>query len=33
MIFALALAAGFWSFRGRNDPEVDALFLAGFVRG
>lgn len=31
VIFALALAAGFWSFRGRNRPEVDALFLAGFV--
>jgi uncharacterized protein (TIRG00374 family) len=31
VIFALALAAGFWSFRNRNRPEVDALFLAGFV--
>jgi len=31
VIFALALAAGFWSFRGRNRPEVDALFLVGFV--
>ncbi len=31
VIFALALAAGFWSFRGRDRPEVDALFLAGFV--
>ena len=31
VIFALALAAGYWSFRGRNRPEVDALFLAGFV--
>jgi uncharacterized protein (TIRG00374 family) len=31
VIFALALAAGFWSFRGRNNPQVDALFLAGFV--
>ena len=31
VIFGLALAAGFWSFRGRNRPEVDALFLAGFV--
>ena len=31
VIFALALAAGFWSFRGRNRPEVDALFLIGFV--
>ncbi len=31
VIFALALAAGFWSFRGRNRPEIDTLFLAGFV--
>jgi uncharacterized protein (TIRG00374 family) len=31
IIFALALAAGFWSFRGRQRPEVDALFIAGFV--
>jgi len=31
VIFSLALAAGFWSFRGRNRPEVDALFVAGFV--
>jgi glycosyltransferase 2 family protein len=31
VIFALALAAGFWSFRGRNNPQVDALFLVGFV--
>lgn len=31
VIFALALAAGYWSFRGRNRPEVDALFLAGFA--
>lgn len=31
VIFALALAAGFWSFRGRNRPEVDALFLIGFI--
>jgi glycosyltransferase 2 family protein len=31
VIFALALAAGFWSFRRRDRPEVDALFLAGFV--
>lgn len=30
-IFALALAAGFWSFRGRHRPEIDALFFAGFV--
>ena len=31
VIFGLALAAGYWSFRGRDRPEVDALFLAGFV--
>ncbi len=31
VIFGLALAAGFWSFRGRSRPEIDALFLAGFV--
>src|SRR5215210_7379645 len=31
IIFALALAAGFWSFRNRNRPEVDLLFLIGFV--
>jgi uncharacterized protein (TIRG00374 family) len=31
VIFGLALAAGFWSFRGRSTPQIDALFLAGFV--
>jgi glycosyltransferase 2 family protein len=31
VIFGLALAAGYWSFRGRNRPEIDALFIAGFV--
>jgi uncharacterized protein (TIRG00374 family) len=31
VIFGLALAAGFWSFRGRSTPEIDTLFLAGFV--
>lgn len=31
VIFGLALAAGFWSFRGRSRPEIDALFVAGFV--
>jgi uncharacterized protein (TIRG00374 family) len=31
MIFALALAAGFWSFRGRHRPDVDALFIVGFA--
>ncbi len=31
VIAALALAAGFWSFRGRSRPEIDALFLIGFA--
>jgi uncharacterized protein (TIRG00374 family) len=31
VIFVLALAAGFWSFRGRDNPKVDALFVVGFV--
>lgn len=31
VIFGLALAAGFWSFRGRNKPEIDTLFLVGFA--
>jgi glycosyltransferase 2 family protein len=31
VIFALALAAGYWSFRNLSRPEVNALFLAGFV--
>lgn len=31
VIFGLALAAGYWSFRGRDQPQVDALFLGGFV--
>ena len=31
VIFALALAAGFWSFRRIERPEVNALLLAGFV--
>jgi uncharacterized protein (TIRG00374 family) len=31
VIFALALAAGFWSFRRVERPEVNALLLAGFV--
>lgn len=31
VIFALALAAGYWSFRGRNNAQVDALFIAGFI--
>jgi len=31
VIFLLALAAGFWSFRGRSRPEVDLIFLIGFA--
>jgi glycosyltransferase 2 family protein len=31
VIFGLALAAGYWSFRGRERPEVDLVFLAGFA--
>lgn len=31
VIAGLALAAGFWSFRGRSRPEIDALFLIGFA--
>ena len=31
VIVALALSAGFWSFRGRSRPEIDTLFLVGFV--
>src|SRR5207302_8189437 len=31
VIFGLALAAGYWSFRGRQRPEVDAVFIAGFL--
>jgi glycosyltransferase 2 family protein len=30
VIFSLALAAGYWSFRGRSRPEVDLIFLVGF---
>ena len=30
VIAGLALAAGFWSFRGRSRPEIDALFIVGF---
>ena len=30
VMFGLALAAGFWSFRGRSRPEVDFVFLVGF---
>ncbi len=31
VIFGLALVAGFWSFRGKNRPDVDAIFLFGFI--
>ena len=31
VIAGLALAAGFWSFRGRSRPEIDALFIIGFA--
>ena len=31
VIFGLAVAAGYWSFRGRSTPELDALFLIGFA--
>jgi glycosyltransferase 2 family protein len=31
VIFGLALAAGYWSFRGRSMPQVDVIFLVGFV--
>ena len=31
VIAGLALTAGFWSFRGRHRPEIDALFIIGFV--
>ena len=31
VIAGLALTAGYWSFRGRSRPEIDALFIVGFV--
>ncbi|HYI67027.1 MAG TPA: lysylphosphatidylglycerol synthase transmembrane domain-containing protein [Candidatus Limnocylindrales bacterium] len=31
VIASLALTAGYWSFRGRSRPEIDALFIIGFV--
>ena len=31
IIATLALTAGFWSFRGRSRPDIDALFIIGFV--
>jgi glycosyltransferase 2 family protein len=30
VVAGLALAAGYWSFRGRSRPEIDALFIIGF---
>lgn len=31
IILGLALAAGFWSFRGRQRPEIDFIFVAAFL--
>ena len=31
VIAVLALSAGYWSFRGRARPDIDALFVLGFV--
>ncbi len=31
VIASLALTAGYWSFRGRSRPEIDALFMVGFA--
>lgn len=31
IIFGLAVAAGFWSFRGRAMPQVDFIFVAAFL--
>jgi len=31
VIATLALTAGYWSFRGRARPDIDALFIVGFV--
>ena len=31
VIATLALSAGYWSFRGRSRPDIDALFIIGFV--
>ena len=31
VIAGLALTAGFWSFRGRSRPEIDLIFIFGFV--
>jgi len=31
IIAMLALSAGYWSFRGRSRPDIDALFILGFA--
>jgi glycosyltransferase 2 family protein len=31
VIAVLALTAGFWSFRGRSRPEIDLIFVFGFI--
>ncbi len=31
IIALLALTAGFWSFRGRSRPEIDLIFVFGFI--
>ena len=31
VIAMLALSAGYWSFRGRSRPDIDTLFIIGFV--
>jgi len=31
IIATLALSAGYWSFRGRSRPDIDALFIVGSV--
>jgi uncharacterized protein (TIRG00374 family) len=31
VIAVLALTAGFWSFRGRSRPEIDLIFVFGFL--
>jgi len=31
IIATLALTAGFWSFRGRSTPQIDTLFVIGFI--
>ena len=31
VIALLALSAGYWSFRGRSRPDIDAIFIVGFA--